>query len=421
MIKRTSSGLPEKVIYCSECNLSNQNPTSTNEYFHTNDIIQDTVDFDENNICAACNFNKLKWNNVIDWEEREKELIEICNQYRKDDGSYDCLVGGSGGKDSVYQSHVLKYKYGMNPLTITWAPHLYTDIGFKNFQNWLHIGGFDNFLYTPNGKIHKLLTRNAFKNLCHPFQPFIMGQKTLAIKMANRFNIPIIFDGEMPGEYGRKVSHKVNQYNSVQNKKFHSQVGFSTDVLEGKDFLDTYLGGIPVKQYLEDGIPLVELKSYAPLETKYLEQKPVEFHYLGYYLRWVPQECYYYAVENTNFEANPERTEGTYSKYNSLDDKTDGFFYYTRFIKFGIGRAMLDSAQEIRNSHLTKEEGLALIDKFDGEFPERYAKEFLDYIDMERDEFNEICDKFRQEHIWKNDNDKWSLKVSPKEYFKNQE
>lgn len=421
MIKRTSSGLPEKVIYCSECNLSNQNPTSTNEYFHTNDIIQDTVDFDENNICAACNFNKLKWNNVIDWEEREKELIEICNQYRKDDGSYDCLVGGSGGKDSVYQSHILKYKYGMNPLTITWAPHLYTDIGFKNFQNWLHIGGFDNFLYTPNGKIHKLLTRNAFKNLCHPFQPFIMGQKTLAIKMANRFNIPIIFDGEMPGEYGRKVSHKVNQYNSVQNKKFHGQVGFSTDVLEGKDFLDTYLGGIPVKQYLEDGIPLVELKSYAPLETKYLEQKPVEFHYLGYYLRWVPQECYYYAVENTNFEANPERTEGTYSKYNSLDDKTDGFFYYTRFIKFGIGRAMLDSAQEIRNSHLTKEEGLALIDKFDGEFPERYAKEFLDYIDMERDEFNDICDSFREEHIWKKDNDKWSLKVSPKEYFKNQE
>ena len=126
MIKRTSSGLPEKVIYCSECNLSNQNPTSTNEYFHTNDIIQDTVDFDENNICAACNFNKLKWNKVINWEEREKELIEVCNQYRKDDGSYDCLVGGSGGKDSVYQSHILKYKYGMNPLTVTWAPHLYT-------------------------------------------------------------------------------------------------------------------------------------------------------------------------------------------------------------------------------------------------------------------------------------------------------
>ena len=81
---------------------------------------------------------------------------------------------------------------------------------------------------------------------------------------------------------------------------------------------------------------------------------------------------------------------------------------------------MLDSAQEIRNSHITKEEGLALIDKFDGEFPERYAKEFLDYISMDRDEFNDICDKFREKHIWKKENDKWSLKVSPREYFKNQ-
>ena len=54
------------------------------------------------------------------------------------------------------------------------------------------------------------------------------------------------------------------------------------------------------------------------------------------------QEAYYYAVENTGFEANPVRTEGTYSKYNSLDDKVDGFFYFTRWIKFGVGRTMMD-------------------------------------------------------------------------------
>ena len=75
----------------------------------------------------------------------------------------------------------------------------------------------------------------------------------------------------------------------------------------------------------------------------------------------MPQEAYYYAVENTGFEANPVRTEGTYSKYNSLDDKVDGFFYFTRWIKFGVGRTMMDSAQEIRNYHITKEEGQALI------------------------------------------------------------
>ena len=63
---------------------------------------------------------------------------------------------GSGGKDSVYAAHLLKYKYGMHPLTCTWAPHIYTDWGWANHQAWVH-AGFDNILFTPNGKIHKFL------------------------------------------------------------------------------------------------------------------------------------------------------------------------------------------------------------------------------------------------------------------------
>ena len=66
----------------------------------------------------------------------QNELIKLLSRYRRDDGGYDCLVPGSGGKDSVFAAHILKYKYNMNPLTITWAPHLFTDIGFKNFQNY---------------------------------------------------------------------------------------------------------------------------------------------------------------------------------------------------------------------------------------------------------------------------------------------
>ena len=43
------------------------------------------------------------------------------------------MVPGSGGKDSAFVSHILKYKYGMNPLTCTWQPIMYTDYGYKNF------------------------------------------------------------------------------------------------------------------------------------------------------------------------------------------------------------------------------------------------------------------------------------------------
>ena len=413
--KLNDNGLPLEIKFCTKCNLSNQQPTNTNEYFHTIATKQNTVEFDENGVCAACNFNALKWNNVIDWDEREKKLLELCNKHRSKKGDYDCIVGGSGGKDSVFQSWELKYKYKMNPLTVTWSPHLYTNVGWSNYQKWIHKGGFDNYLFTPNGKIHRKLTKEATINLLHPFQPFIIGQKSFVVKMANLMNIPLIFYGEMPGEYGRKISHKQKKF-KIKSSNF-GQKPYMLDPLSGKNYLDSYLGGKKVRDYLDEGLTLNDLKPYQPLNAEIIIKKKIEFHWYGYYRRFVPQENYYFAVEKANFSPNPERTEGTYSKYNSIDDKIDGFFYFTRFIKFGVGRAMMDSCQEIRNGHLTKEEGLGLIDKFDGEYPTKYEKEFLEYISMTKDEFIECCDKFRPEHIWKKKSNRWELKVSPRSFF----
>jgi hypothetical protein len=141
-----------------------------------------------------------------------------------------------------------------------------------------------------------------------------------------------------------------------------------------------------------------------------LKKKNIEFYYLSYFLRWIPQENYYYSVKHVDFQANEERTNGTHTKYVSLDDKTDGFFYYTSFIKFGIGRTMLESAEEIRHGHTTKEEGVSLIEKFDGEYPTKYEQEFYDYIEMNKDEFTEICDKFRPDHIWQRKSNRWVLR-----------
>jgi N-acetyl sugar amidotransferase len=404
-------GLPREVLFCKKCNISNQQPMSSNEYIHSADSAKTTLTFDQNGVCHACNFNDLKSSGEINWDDRENELQELCARYRKTDGSYDCIVGGSGGKDSAMQSHLLKYKYGMNPLTVTWAPHLYTDIGWKNMQNWLHVGGFDNYLFTPNGKTHRLLTRNATVNLLHPFQPFILGQKTFVAKMAVKFNIPLIFYGEMPGEYGEKISHKTSSY-AAQGSTVESE-GYSLDYLKDIDFRDVLLGGKSVGEYIDDGVAKVDLMSYLPQDPQVLEDKGIDFKYLGYYKFWVPQDAYYYAQENTGFEANPVRTEGTYSKYNSLDDKVDGFFYYTRWIKFGVGRAMMDSAQEIRNGHIDKDEGLALMRRYEGEYPARYETEFLNYISMTADEFHTLTDRFRSPHLWKVEDGSWKLRHSP--------
>ena len=125
-----------------------------------------------------------------------------------------------------------------------------------------------------------------------------------------------------------------------------------------------------------------------------------------------PQEVYYYAVEHTGFEANPERTEGTYSKYASLDDRIDGFHYYTSFIKFGLGRATMDAAQEIRNGKITRDEGIALIRRYDGEFPERYFQEVLDYMGITEERFWQLINAARSPHLWTKQGDEWKLRHS---------
>ena len=97
--------------------MSNQKPNSCYEFEHTIKSIKKDDGHSGGRTCDACHACHNKANGHIDWALREKELRELCDEYRKNDGSYDCLVPGSGGKDSFYAAHILKYKYGMHPLS----------------------------------------------------------------------------------------------------------------------------------------------------------------------------------------------------------------------------------------------------------------------------------------------------------------
>src|SRR3989344_2121110 len=111
--------IPEKVIFCKKCVISNQRPSSTVEFKHTKNDKKETIAFREDGVCDACRYTEYK-DRGINWKTREKELIKLCDKYKGKNGYYDCIVPGSGGKDSSYTAHILKYKYGMNPLTVTW-------------------------------------------------------------------------------------------------------------------------------------------------------------------------------------------------------------------------------------------------------------------------------------------------------------
>jgi N-acetyl sugar amidotransferase len=360
---------PSTVKFCTRCVNSNQRPR---------------LEFDENGVCSACLFSDLK-KHQFDWAAREKELFDLCDMHRKNDGSYDCLVPSSGGKDSAFVAHMLKYKYKMNPLTITWSPHLYTEIGFQNFQNHIHVGNLSNVLLTPPGETHRKLTKLAFEHLGDPFLPFIYGQNNMPLQMAELYKIPLIFYGENSEvEYGGAMG---DAYSPISNWE--------------QKIPNIEMSGMPPETFLKHGITKEELHPYMAPPLEKLKKLGLEVHFFGYYHNWIPQENYYYCVENTGFKPNPIRSEGTYSKYASLDDKLDGFHYYLMYIKFGFGRATSDAAHEVRDGHITREEAIALVKKFDGEFPAKYYDVFKNYCDINDLEFNDVIDSWRAKHIWK--------------------
>jgi len=369
--------LPAQVKFCRKCTVSNQRPRIT---------------FDEHGVCSACNYAEYK-RAKVDWAERERELVELCNRHRRNDGSYDVIVPCSGGKDGGFVAHQLKYKYGMNPLTVTWSPLLKTDIGRRNLDAFIH-SGFDNLFGQPNGKTARLLTKLSVLHVGDPFQPFIYGQTNFPLRVAVEYGIPLIMYGENGEvEYGGDMKNAFIPTRQIQDHDKH------------------YFSGMPPEFWTEHGVSEKDLYSFkAPKYDQAMSNK-TEIHFLGYYKFWDPQENFYYCTENTGFTPNTERSEGTYSKYASLDDRIDGFHYYLGFIKFGIGRTTSDAAHEIRDGKITREEGMALVKRYDGEFPKKYYQEFLDYCGITDAQFQEVVDSWRADHLWQRDNGgEWKLR-----------
>ena len=349
------------IRFCTRCTISDMRPRIT---------------FDEEGVCSACRYAEIKAK--TDWAARETELIELCDKHRSHDGSFDVVVPVSGGKDGGFVSHMLKAKYGMHPLCVTWAPLIPTEIGQKNLKAFI-ASGFDVIQGHPNQQAARKLARLAFEHMGDPFQPFIYGQTNFPLRIAANEGIKLVMYGEDgEAEYGgmvktprasRKPEEHDAQYFSGKSPEFWQSFGVSDRELE------IFQG--PLKGHGQ-----------------------TQIHFFGYYHKWDPQENYYYCSQHTGFLANPERTEGTYSKYASLDDKLDGLHYYLAYIKFGIGRATSDSAHEIRDGKITRDEGVALVQKFDGEFPAKHFAECCEYMNMDADTAIRILDSWRSPKVW---------------------
>lgn len=363
---------PATIRMCARCVMTNQRPR---------------ILFDEDGICSACRYAERK-RSSIDWTERRKQLEAALLFHDR------VVVPASGGKDSSFVAWTLR-NLKVTPLLARWAPHITTEIGERNWQALLH-SGFDGITAQPNGLLHRKLSRLALEYYGDPFLPFIYGQLAWPMHVAVQNKIRLVFFGENgEAEYGGDQN--------ANDKRCWEQT----------DWERVYMKGGSCDKLANIGITLGAItRQEWTHASKFYKTPPdiletdTQFHWLGYYLPWHPQGNYYHAAEQTGFEANEDRSEGTYSRYASIDDKLDGLHYWFGYLKFGIGRCTSDAAHEIRDGELTRDEALALVEKYDAERPVRHLHECLDYLGMTEEQFEKVENRFRTHPI-----PKWSPKT----------
>ena len=393
-------GLPSDVVFCSKCVISNQKPVTQLESSHTINHKKRTTRFTDG-VCDACRWAEIK--ETIDWAARDEELFALCDKHRSKNGAFDVIVPASGGKDSRYVAHILKTKYKMNPLTVTWKPHLYTEIGFNNLISMIN-NGFSNILVSPDGYVQRKLCQLAFRNLGHPFQPFIAGQRVVGPRYALLNDISLVFYGENVAEYGNNIE---DNYVPTMDPSLFTCFDFNSSNLHNYS-----LAGIPLDVLIaEHGFTYSDLLPYKSPSLEQINSNNIETHHMSYYRKWVPQENYYYAAEHTDFSINPKRRDGSFSRYAGLDDMMEDLHYYMQYIKFGMGRCTWDSAQEVRTGYLERSEAVSLIRKYDSEPPSEFLPDILEYLELTKSEYDEIIDKFRTPSLWDlNDDGDFQLK-----------
>jgi N-acetyl sugar amidotransferase len=342
--------------------------------------------FDENGVCDACRWIKLK--EKIDWKKRKEELKKILEKYRDRDGKrYDCVIPVSGGKDSHYQTYVIKEEFGLNPLLVNFHPLDFTEVGRKNIENLKNLG-VDCIEFTANPIVYRKLAQFGLKELGDFQWPEHIGIFTVPVQVAVRYKIPLIVWGENPQmEYGGPDTVSSTPYLDREWNEKHG--GYFLDKVKPQD----------MTKY---GIELKDLKPYLYPTDDEIRSVGVTGIFLGYFIKWdIFKQLE--LVKKLGFSEDSEIKEGTYDSWENLDVKFTVFHDYFKFLKYGFGRATDHVSIEIRYGRMTREEGLNLVKRYEGKIPTKYLPEFLQSAEITENEFIKICEKFTNKDLFKKD------------------
>jgi len=346
------------------------------------------IKFDNRGWCNACVWSEKK--KTIDWTKREEILTKLLDQHRQKDNTIDCLVPCSGGKDGSYVAWNLKHKYGMNPLAITVNPHLPLKTGDINLKNFLK-SGFNHIAITPSYHAMQTLNKIGFIEMGSPYFGWLTSILSAVTKMANQLRIGLIFygeDGEV--EYGGSTET-------------------DNDPIYGINYMK--------RVYLEGGYQKILDSSNLSQEDLYffkfpsddeISSNPIKMAHWSYFENWNPYKNYLLAKEKCGLQENADSNEGTFTNFAQNDQELCALHYYLMYLKFGFGRGNQDASIEIRRGAMDREQAVNLVRLYDGQYPEKYLKSYLNYFQMSLEEFDSYIDKWANKALFKKENGRWT-------------
>ena len=265
-----------------------------------------------------------------------------------------------------------------------------TDLGQQNLDN-LTAMGMDVIHFKKNGEVYRKMVIEGFRRVGDEMWPNHIGIFTVPVMMAVKFNIPLIIWGENPQqEYGGPSLDSVK--NRILNRSWLEEFGG----LLGNRIQDMI--GV-------EGITEKELTPYIYPSDKDIERVGVTGVFLGHYFFWDARKQLE-IIKEYGFKVKEDgNIEGTYTNYENLDEKLVGLHDYLKYVKYGFGRATDHACIDIRNGRITREEGLALVKQFDGNYPQYAVNEFIKYSGMSKTEIDEIIDSYTNPVIFEQDED----------------
>lgn len=342
--------------------------------------------FDDEGVCAACRFQEEMPR--IDWDERERQLQEIAEWARRNArGSFDCIVGVSGGKDSHFQALHVKERLGLKALLVNCAPDAITEVGRQNLENLVQ-HGFDMVSFRPNPQVMRVVTKRAFFEYGNPVKPSEYPLYAVSYQAALRFGIPLIIQGENPASTLGIVDSLDPDDDALKIKNHNT------------------LAGGNASDWVQEGIELKDLQFYQFPDPDEMRKAGIRAIWLGYYTKeWSYTGNIQFAIDHglRGRPGHDPNLAGRLSPYSSVDSDMQIVNQMLKFYKFGFGFVTDEVCYDIREGRLSREEAIRLVEQYDGKCDERYIREFCEYIGVSEEEFWGVTDRWVNRKLFEKD------------------